>query len=109
MAPASRVIAKASAASTAAAAFVGRRFVEIIGAGLIAVAAYLLIALISYSPTDPSLNRATDAAVRNLGGKSGAIVADLLLQTVGLGAILIVLMSAAWGWRLVRSHRLPLW
>ena len=68
-----------------------------------------MVALATYSPTDPSLNRAAENAVRNLGGKPGAIVADLLLQTVGLAAILIAVMAAAWGWRLLRAHRLPLW
>jgi DNA segregation ATPase FtsK/SpoIIIE, S-DNA-T family len=109
MAQASRLVVKAPLVPPGALAFLGRRIAEIIGAGLIAVSAYLFLALISYSSTDPSLNRATDVAVRNLGGRPGAYAADLLLQTVGLGAALIVLMAGAWGWRLVRSHRLPLW
>ena len=40
----------------------------------------LLVALASYTPSDPSLNTATAQATRNLAGPVGAVVSDLLLQ-----------------------------
>jgi S-DNA-T family DNA segregation ATPase FtsK/SpoIIIE len=89
--------------------FLRKRLVESAGLALIAGGGALAIALASYTPADPSLSHATDAALRNLMGRPGAIVADLLLQTVGLGAVLIALLFGAWGWRLLRAHRLPLW
>ena len=43
------------------------------------------LALATWSVQDPSLSHATDAPVRNLLGHPGAIVADLLMQLLGLG------------------------
>ena len=53
---------------------------------------------------DPSLSHATKAPVRNLLGIAGAIIADLSMQMLGLGALALVLPIAIWGWRLA-SHR----
>ncbi len=92
-----------------AVAFVRRRFAETIGLLLITVAVFLALALVSYAPSDPSWSHATDAIPRNLLGYPGAICADLLIQTLGLGAGLLVLAIGAWGWRLIRVQHLPLW
>ena len=45
------------------------------------------VALATWSVQDPSLSHATNAPVRNLLGMPGAIVADLLMQLLGLAAI----------------------
>jgi len=92
-----------------AGAFLRKRMVEIAGFVLIAAGVALTLALFSYSPADPSLSHATGGPVVNLMGRLGAIAADLLLQTVGLGAALIAVLCGAWGWRLLRAHHLPLW
>jgi S-DNA-T family DNA segregation ATPase FtsK/SpoIIIE len=92
-----------------AAAFARRRLVEFTGLLLLGLGTALAIALASYNPADPSLSHATNAAARNLMAYPGAVAADLLLQTVGLGGIFIAVLLAAWGWRLFRAHRLPLW
>src|SRR3954470_8067645 len=92
-----------------AAAFARRRAVELVGLVLMVLGGALSIALASYTPADPSLSHATGSAVRNLMGYPGAVAADLLLQTVGLGAAFIAVLFAAWGWRLLRAHHLPLW
>src|SRR5438876_2416978 len=81
-----------------------RRIREIGGIGLLAIAAAAAMALASWSVQDPSLSHATAAPVRNLLGAPGAIVADLLLQLVGLASIALVLPIAVWGWRLL-THR----
>ena len=62
--------------------------------------------LITHNPADPSLNRATDAAATNLVGLTGAVISDIMLQTLGLGAILLVPVLAAWGWRFMSDHML---
>jgi hypothetical protein len=64
------------------------------------------IAMASWSVNDPSLNHATAAPVRNLVGTPGAIVADLLLQVLGLGAVAFLFAPAVWGVRLMRRGRL---
>jgi S-DNA-T family DNA segregation ATPase FtsK/SpoIIIE len=89
--------------------FVRQRSIELAGVLLMVAGLALAIALASYTPADPSLSHATSARVLNLMGYPGAVVADLLLQTVGLGGVLIALMFGGWGWRLLRAHHLPLW
>jgi len=80
------------------------------GAAVMLVCLAALLALISYAPEDPSLNTATDLAPQNALGLPGAIVADALLQTVGLGAGAILLAAAAWGVRLMRAEHVSwLW
>ena len=97
-------------------AFLARRAQELTGLCLIAAAGAVAVALGTWSVDDPSLNNATDLPVRNLLGWPGAIVADLLMQLLGLGAIAAVLPLALWGWRLMKSGdlgrlqlRLALW
>src|ERR1700747_3192492 len=85
-------------------AAIARRLSELGGVALIAVAAALAAALGSWSVQDPSLSHATSAPVRNLLGVPGAILADLLMQLVGVGALALILPMAVWGWRLV-PHR----
>src|SRR5262249_28276244 len=92
-----------------ATAFVRRRFAETVGLALIMAAIVLALALLSYQPSDPSWSSATAVRPRNLLGAPGAIGADLLIQTLGLGAGVLVLAVGAWGWRLVRVQHLPLW
>ena len=71
--------------------FMTRRAVEIIGLCLLLLTAAGATALLTWSVTDPSLNHATSAPVRNFLGWPGAIASDLLIQLFGLsaGAILI--------------------
>ena len=109
MAGASRLAMRSSLLPAGAGDFLRRRSIEAAGFLLMLFAFFAALTLLSYSPTDPSLSHATSAPARNLGGRLGATVADVLLQTLGLGAALIVATIAAWGWRLMRVHHLPLW
>src|ERR1700760_2726641 len=52
----------------------------------------------------PSLSHAPSRAIRNIMGYPGAIGADLLMQILGLGAIMLILPIAVWGWRML-THR----
>jgi DNA segregation ATPase FtsK/SpoIIIE, S-DNA-T family len=81
-----------------------RRIREIGGLALVAVAALLAAALASWSVQDPSFSHATSAPVRNLLGVPGAVLSDLLMQLLGIGALALVLPVALWGWRLF-THR----
>lgn len=75
------------------------------GLGLIALAGVTAAALMTWSVQDPSLSHATSRPIRNVIGYPGAIGADLLMQILGLGAIMLLLPVAAWGWRmLTRRH-----
>ena len=58
----------------------------------------------TWSVQDPSLSHATSRPIRNILGYPGAIGADLLMQIIGLGAIMLILPVAVWGWRML-THR----
>ncbi len=81
-----------------------RRLRELAGLGLIAAAGVAAAALMTWSVRDPSLSHATSRAIRNVVGYPGAIGADLLMQILGLGAILVILPIAVRGWRML-THR----
>jgi S-DNA-T family DNA segregation ATPase FtsK/SpoIIIE len=81
-----------------------RRLRELLGLGLIALSAVAAAALMTWSVQDPSLSHATSRAIRNVVGYPGAIGADLLMQILGLGAIMLILPIAVWGWRTL-THR----
>jgi S-DNA-T family DNA segregation ATPase FtsK/SpoIIIE len=81
-----------------------RRLRELAGLGLIVMAGAVAAALMTWSVQDPSLSHATSRATRNIVGYPGAIGADLLMQILGLGAVMLMLPIAVWGWRLL-THR----
>jgi S-DNA-T family DNA segregation ATPase FtsK/SpoIIIE len=81
-----------------------RRLRELIGLGLIAFSGVAAAALITWSVQDPSFSHATSRAIHNIVGYPGAIGADLLMQILGLGAIMLILPIAARGWRMM-THR----
>ncbi len=83
-----------------------RRLREIGGLALILLAGATAVALATWSVKDPSLSHATNAPIRNTLGMPGAVVADLLMQTLGVAAIALVLPIAIWGWRLITHRRL---
>jgi S-DNA-T family DNA segregation ATPase FtsK/SpoIIIE len=81
-----------------------KRLRELVGLGLIALSGVTAAALMTWSVQDPSLSHATSRAIRNIAGYPGAIGADLLMQILGLGAIMLILPIAVWGWRML-THR----
>src|SRR6266850_2408105 len=81
-----------------------RRLRELSGLGLIALSGVVAAALMTWSVQDPSLSHATSRAIRNIVGYPGAISADLMMQILGLGAIMLILPVAVWGWRML-THR----
>ncbi len=67
---------------------------EISGIILLAIAIFAVLSLVSYHPSDPSLNVASPGRVKdihNLGGIVGSFLSDLLLQGLGLASYLIPL------------------
>jgi len=87
-----------------------RRLNELVGFLLCVSALLLFLALISYSPLDPSLNSASvltgSRAARNWIGIVGAVFSDLLLQAFGIGAFLLSIFLAVLGARWFRSRKI---
>ncbi|GAA0785112.1 DNA translocase FtsK [Roseibium denhamense] len=86
--------------------FLRRNLVGAAGLCLIALVAALAAALATWSVNDPSLNHATGGPVRNALGTPGAILADILMQTIGLATAIFLVPVVLWGWRLVTGHEL---
>jgi DNA segregation ATPase FtsK/SpoIIIE, S-DNA-T family len=85
-----------------------RRFNELVGLLLFASAALLFLALISYSPLDPSFNTAagisSSSSAQNWIGVTGAYMSDLLLQIFGVTILLFPGMLALLAGRWFRSR-----
>jgi S-DNA-T family DNA segregation ATPase FtsK/SpoIIIE len=83
-----------------AASFLSRRVSEFIGVALFAFALLWLIALASYSASDPVWFFNTGSALppQNFAGRVGAFVAELSFQIVGYAAYLIPLVLVVTGW-----------
>jgi S-DNA-T family DNA segregation ATPase FtsK/SpoIIIE len=81
-----------------------RRLRELAGLALLSLSGVAAAAIMTWSVQDPSLSHATSRAIRNIVGYPGAIGADLLMQILGLGAIMLILPVAVWGWRML-THR----
>ncbi len=76
---------------------------------LLAVAAvWLLLALITYSPIDPSWNHAAPAqAIMNSGGRLGAYVSDMLLMLLGLAGFGAVFWLGFHAWNALTHKEGP--
>ncbi len=80
------------------------RLNEAVGLLLLLLGLAVSLALVSYSPADPSWNTATGTAhTHNLLGLFGAKWADFLLQVFGISVFLLPIHIWALGWKWVRS------
>jgi S-DNA-T family DNA segregation ATPase FtsK/SpoIIIE len=84
------------------------RILAMRGAGLALVLGALaaLLALVSYSADDASLNNANLREAVNWLGPLGAVAADLLLQIFGLAAVAFLAPLLVWGARALRGKSL---
>ena len=83
-----------------------RRLFEMLGFGLLLAALLTAAALISYDPRDPSLDTAVDIGPHNFLGHDGAVLADLLRQSLGIAAFTIPLVLLGWALRLLLDRPL---
>jgi S-DNA-T family DNA segregation ATPase FtsK/SpoIIIE len=81
--------------------FIRHRMFELAGFALFSANVTIGLALASWSPSDPSFNRAIDGAPANLLGYPGAVVSDELIQLLGLASIVVIAVPLAWSARLM--------
>src|SRR5271166_1328836 len=85
-----------------------RRLNELIGFLVLVFATLLVLALVSYSPLDPSLNTAATPPAghpaHNWIGVFGAVASDLTLQVLGVAAFLVPLYLVMYSIRWFRSR-----
>ena len=77
-----------------------RRLSEFIGVALFALSLFWLVALASYSASDPAwfFNTGSEGPPANLAGRLGAFMAELSYQLVGYAAYLVPVVLAVIGW-----------
>ena len=85
-----------------------RRLNELLGLLMLVAAALLLLSIVSYRPTDPSLNTAAGFTghrqVHNWAGIVGATISDLLLQVEGVTALWFPVLLGMLGFSWMRSR-----
>ena len=69
--------------------FIVKRLIEISGIAVSILGILLLIALISYSPSDPNFIFPENTEIKNLLGFRGSYISDLFFQSIGLISYLI--------------------
>ncbi|MER2519447.1 MAG: DNA translocase FtsK 4TM domain-containing protein [Bdellovibrionales bacterium] len=90
-------------------AAIGKALGVIGGVAVMLVALALVLALVSYTPRDPSWNTATATAIpQNMLGLLGSYAADPLWQLFGVSGFLLAPVLVAWGWRLAVDQKLEL-
>ncbi len=84
---------------------------DIFGISAIGFTLYTLMALVTFSPKDPSFNKFSSGVekVNNMGGKIGAFLSDLLVQSLGTGAFIFPLVTLLVGWALIRGREFYRW
>lgn len=91
-------------------AFTARRCMDAFALMLLGAGIFVLAALMTYNPADPSWNTArpegAGAGIANFADLPGAWTADLLLQTLGAGAFVFALVPLFWAWRLLKRETL---
>ena len=87
--------------------FVKDRIIELSGILLILAGAFLSASILSYSPSDPNfIYNPDNVDIKNIGGFYGSIVADLLLQSVGLVSIFLIINLFSWGLKLIAQKKI---
>ncbi|MFN6985755.1 MAG: DNA translocase FtsK 4TM domain-containing protein, partial [Rhizobium oryzihabitans] len=86
-------------------AFFVRQIMALAGFALLATIALGIAALATWNVADPSLSYATGNQPTNLLGYGGAIFADIVMQFLGLSAIISLLPMIAWAIALIAGRR----
>ncbi len=78
------------------------RLIELLGVTLMIGSIFLLVSVISYSPSDPNfIYTPENTEIKNIGGFYGSVIADFLLQSIGLISIFFIINFFYWGFKLI--------
>ncbi|MDB3889619.1 DNA translocase FtsK 4TM domain-containing protein, partial [Candidatus Pelagibacter sp.] len=83
--------------------FAIKRLAELFGILIFLVGAMLLVALTTYSPSDPNFIFPENTKIENLMGFHGGFISDLLFQSVGLISFLIPFTLMITGINILRT------
>lgn len=79
---------------------------DVLALGVLALAVLIFLCLVTYSPTDWSFNTASSQRTQNWIGVVGAVVADLLFQSIGIAAYIFPALVGLIAWRIYHSEKL---
>ena len=83
-----------------------KRLIEIIGIIIFSLGIMLLIALISYSPTDPNFIFPKNTEIKNILGFQGSYISDLFFQSFGMIAYLIPITYICTGFNIFKKKEI---
>ena len=86
--------------------FTINRLIEITGVSLSIIGILLLIALASYSPSDPNFIFPENADIKNILGFQGSYISDLFFQSIGIISYLISITFLITGINIFRTKDL---
>jgi len=87
--------------------FVKKRLIEISGILIILASVFFLTSIITYSPGDPNfIYSPENVDIKNIGGFYGSVIADFLLQSIGLISIFFVLNLFFWGLKIIMQNKI---
>ena len=86
--------------------FVFYRVIEIIGVSVALIGFFLLISLVSHSPTDPNFIFPENTVIKNFLGFYGSYTSDLFFQSIGLIAFLIPITFIFTGINIFRKKKI---
>ena len=78
--------------------FLGGQISVLAGLTILVAVAYCFAALATWSVDDPSLSNANSNVPQNAGGFIGSIIADLLMQFLGLASVVFLVVPSGWAW-----------
>lgn len=87
--------------------FLVNRAIELVGLLLLGLSFLVVIAFISFDPSDPSFNTSSDHEVQNLAGTVGAYLIAPLISFLGYGTLALALIACAWGIKMLLKSRFP--
>ena len=80
--------------------FIVNRLLEIIGISLVLLGLFILISVVSHSSYDPNVFNLNNYEPKNLGGRLGANISEILIQFFGYSSILIFFILTSWSYKL---------
>ena len=87
--------------------FLSKRLIELVGISLISSAILILMAIITYSPSDPNFLYSPEyTEINNVLGFQGSLVADFFLQSIGFISFLILFTLIIWGFKLILAKKI---
>ena len=86
---------------------VKNKLIELSGILLILIGFFIFLSIASYSPSDPNfIYNPENIDIKNLGGFYGSVIADFLLQALGVISFFIVINLFNWGLAIIIQKKI---